>query len=139
MVRLMLLPVSGMLVALLLMSAASMPAISAIHDKRSIQVKGVFIQVDEAALLDRIKTISERNPGRQEFIEHVYQMLNHEPYIATSSVRYSWPNDVVIEIREISPVAILNKSELLSRDCGRVPKSDSTSHIKLVNINTENK
>ena len=126
------------LALLVLMAVVTMPVSGAIGNDRSIRVKGVFVMVDEASLLERIKSISVRNPGRQEFIDRTYEMLNHEQYISSSSIRYSWPNDVVIEITEITPAAIVNTSELLLNDCSRVPMASGRAPINLVGVNTEN-
>ena len=105
-------------------------------DSRSIRINGVFVLVDEAEFLGKLKNLSANNSGRQEFLAEVRLMLNQEPYISSSSIRYSWPDDVVIEITEVSPVAILNEIELLLGDCRVVSKGSNKLSIKLMAFDT---
>jgi cell division septal protein FtsQ len=105
-------------------------------DSRSIRINGVFVLVDEAEFLGKLKNLSAKNSGRQEFLDEVRLMLNKEPYISSSSIRYSWPDDVVIEITEVSPVAILNEKELLLGDCRVVSKGSNKLSIKLMTFDT---
>jgi len=104
---------------------------------RAIHIKGIFVLVDEANLLGRVKLLSENNPERQQFLDGVDAMLDGEPHVSSSSVRYSWPNDVVIEIFEVSPVAIINDDELLLRDCGVISKGSEQLPVELVNFDTD--
>ena len=50
----------------------------------------------------------------------------------SSSIRYSWPKDVVIEILEVSPVAIINGSSLLLRGCSVMDIEASQLPVNLV-------
>lgn len=106
---------------------------------RSIHVKGVFVLFDEQELLTRIMSLSAQERDRQRFIGKVYSMLNKEPYVASSSIRYSWPNEVVISITEINPMAMVNKSSLLLSDCRIVSGSRINSPINLINIEIDEK
>jgi cell division septal protein FtsQ len=112
------------------------PIDGGLGDSRSIRIKGVFVLVDEAKFLDRLKNLSTNNSGRQKFLDEVQLMLDQEPYISSSSIRYSWPDDVVIEITEVSPVAVLNEEELLLGDCRVVSKGGNKLSIKLMAFNT---
>ena len=103
---------------------------------RSIRIKGVFVLVDEAEFLGRLKELSANNDTRKEFLDDVRLLLGQEPYISSSSIRYSWPDDVVIEITEVSPVAILNDDGLLLGDCQVVGKGSNKLSIKLVAFDT---
>jgi|GEM_PF-3611588 len=103
---------------------------------RSIHVKGVFVLVDEAELLGRLKELSIGNANRKKFLNEVRLLLEQEPYISSSSIRYSWPNDVVIEITEVSPVAVLNGDGLLLGDCRVVSKGSNKLSIKLMVFDT---
>jgi cell division septal protein FtsQ len=95
----------------------------------------VFVLVDEEDLLNRIMNVSARNPERQQFVNKVYTMLNREPFVSSSTLRYSWPNDVEIEITEINPVAIVNSSALLLGDCSIVETSAKRLPVRLLDIN----
>jgi cell division septal protein FtsQ len=116
-----------------------LPMLTGQEEYRSIQVKGVFVLVDEKKLLDRIMSVSARYHERQQFIDEVYSMLREEPYIASSSIRYSWPDEVEIAIAEINPLAIVNQSALLIGDCRVVPNSRTGMPIKLPNIEIDEK
>lgn len=102
--------------------------------ERSIQIKGVFILVDEGSLLNRIKRVSMENPERQKFVDEVYRMLNHEPLIASSTLRYSWPNEVEIEIREINPIARVNTSSLMLGDCRLIDSIPDNLPVRLIDV-----
>ena len=102
--------------------------------ERSIKIKGVFVLVDEGSLLNRIKRVSIENPERQKFVDQVYRMLNHEPLIDSSTLRYSWPNEVEIEIREINPVASVNTSSLMLGDCRLVDGISDQLPVRLIDI-----
>ena len=102
--------------------------------ERSIQIKGVFILVDEGSLLNRIKRVSMENPERQKFVDEVYRMLNHEPLIASSTLRYSWPNEVEIEIREINPIARVNTSSLMLGDCRLIDGIPDNLPVRLIDV-----
>jgi cell division septal protein FtsQ len=119
--------------------AGLFPAFAGDDGERSIQVKGVFVLVDESSLLDRIKRVSMENPERQKFVDEVYRMLNHEPLIASSSLRYSWPNEVEIEIREINPIARVNTSSLMLADCRVIESISDELPVRLIDIVMEKK
>ncbi len=84
---------------------------------RSIQIKGVFVLVDELDLHNRLSQLSLNNPDRRKFLDEVRTMLKNEPYLESSTIRYSWPDEVVLEISEVSPVAMINRDRLLLKDC----------------------
>ena len=90
--------------------------------------------VDEGSLLSRIKRVSMENPERHKFVDQVYRMLNHEPLIASSTLRYSWPNEVEIEIREINPVARVNTSSLMLGDCRLIDGISDQLPVRLIDI-----
>ena len=116
-----------------------LPMLTSQEGYRSIQVKGVFVLVDEKQLLDRIMSVSARYHERQRFIDQVYSMLRREPYISSSSIRYSWPDEVEIAITEINPLAIINQSALLLGDCRIVPNDRSGMPVKLTKIEIDEK
>jgi cell division septal protein FtsQ len=120
-------------------SAGLFPVFAGDDGERSIQIKGVFVLVDESSLLDRIKRVSMENPERQQFVDEVYRMLNHEPLIASSTLRYSWPNEVEIEIREINPIARVNTSSLMLADCRVIESISDQLPVRLIDILMEKK
>ena len=117
-----------------IVGAGLFPAFAGGDGERSIQVKGVFILVDEGGLLNRIKRVSMENPERQKFVDEVYRMLNHEPLIASSTLRYSWPNEVEIEIREINPIARVNTSFLMLDDCRLIEGIPDQLPVQLIDV-----
>lgn len=106
---------------------------------RSIHVKGEFLLSDESDLLHRLTTLSERNQNKSNFLNKVYSMLDNEPYISSSSIRYSWPDSVVIEITEVKSIAIVNERQLLLEDCGIIDINSDLSSVDVVNLNIVNK
>lgn len=103
---------------------------------RSIQVKGVFVLVDEESMLARLKQLSAVNANREDFLAEVRQMLANEPYVLSSSVRYSWPDEVVIEISEVTPVAVVNQRKLLLENCRTVDMDPAGLHTKIITFDT---
>lgn len=84
---------------------------------RSIQIKGVFLLVDQAELLGRLNRLSVDHPEQGEFVSKVTSLLESEPYVSSSSIRYAWPNAMIIEITEVTPLAIVNGRYLLLQGC----------------------
>lgn len=107
------------------------------NEGREIHIKGIFVLVDEVGLLNQIKKISRANADRQEFVDSVYQRLSAEPYIAVSSIRYSWPNEVEIEIREVDPIASVDGASLLLDDCRLVGMPDRQIGMSLLHVQTD--
>ena len=84
---------------------------------RSIQIKGVFLLVDQADLLARLNQLSLNHPEQGDFVGKVSSLLESEPYVSSSSIRYGWPNTMIIEIVEIAPLAIVNGRYLMLKKC----------------------
>ena len=130
------------IIPILIIAVAAFGVLFVVTDQemnRSIHVKGVFVLFDEKELLNRIMSLSAEEHDRQRFIDEVYNMLNSEPYVASSSIRYSWPNEVEISITEINPLAVVNQSALLLGDCRIVSGSQISSPASLVNIEIDEK
>ena len=101
---------------------------------RSIQIKGVFVLVDELDLHSRLRQLSVDNNDRREFLKVVRAMLDKEPYLGSSTIRYSWPDEVVIEISEVSPLASINQEQLLLKDCRMIRLDSDSLSVPLIDI-----
>lgn len=108
----------------------------AVNVNRSIQVKGVFLLVDEESMLARLQRMSAANANREDFLAEVRLMLANEPYVLSSSVRYSWPDEVIIEISEVTPVAVVNQRILLLENCRTVDVDPAGLHARIIAFNT---
>ncbi len=89
------------------------------HREESYQISmtGIFVLVDQKALLKRINDLSEIVGNRQLFLNRLEKLLTSEPYIQSSTVRYTWPNEVIIDIQEIVPKVLIRGHGFLSSDC----------------------
>ena len=96
---------------------------------RTIQIKGVFLLVNQQDLLSRLNRLSLDYPEQSNFVSKVLTMLEDEPYVSSSSIRYTWPNTMTIEIVEIAPLAIVNDRYLLLKECRLIPYDPATIDV----------
>ena len=82
-----------------------------------ISMKGIFILTNQNILLKRINNLSKVTGNKQFFMSKINKLLSLEPYIKSFTVRYAWPNKIIINIEEITPVAIIKKYGFLTSEC----------------------
>ena len=87
-------------------------------------------------MLARLKQLSAVNANREDFLTEVRLMLANEPYVLSSSVRYSWPDEVIIEISEVAPVAVVNQRKLLMENCQTVDVGPAGLHARIIAFDT---
>ena len=85
--------------------------------ERHIGFNGSFVLVNQEELLGKVKKLSKQHANTEDFVASVKGLLDSESYIGSSSIRLSWPNTVLIGISEIDPIAIFNKTFLLTSTC----------------------
>lgn len=102
-----------------------------LHDKKNYQIKmaGTFMLIDQEDLLRRINDLIEISEKRQLFLNQIEKILEAEPYIQSSIVRYIWPNEIIIDVQEIYPQIIIRNHGFLTSKC---------KVIKYNNVNFEN-
>lgn len=85
--------------------------------ERHIKFNGIFVLLDQGKISRQVESLSEKHPNKYKFQLEVERMLGSERLIKRISIRYAWPNDVIINIDEVVPVAIVGEGELLTDDC----------------------
>ncbi len=82
-----------------------------------INMTGSFLLVNQEDLLKRINDLSASVKNRQLFLNQIEKLLVSEPYIGSSNVRYNWPDEIVIDIQEIVPKALIRGHGFLASNC----------------------
>lgn len=85
--------------------------------ERRIKFNGSFVLVDQGKISGQINGLSEKHPDKYKFQSAVELLLKSEELIKSVSIRYVWPNDVIINVDEVVPVAIVGEKRLLTDDC----------------------
>lgn len=108
--------------------------------QRHVRLNGVFVLVDEARLLDDIENIlHDKASPDSNALHRIEKRLGENPFIDSVSVRYTWPNELVVDINEVSPKAAIHGHGFLTGDCnvisdGRVLSIPSIPVIELESI-----
>lgn len=114
----MILRIMGFVIVLGVLAVVTYQGLSLRSEQRyQISVNGVFVLVDQENLLSRINTLALNIESKTQFISELELFLAAEPYIYSSSIRYAWPNEVIIDIDEINPTALISGHGFLSEDC----------------------
>lgn len=85
--------------------------------EHEVRINGVFVLVDQQELMEKVKRIDAESRDKAQFISQVEHLLSREPYIQSSTLRYSWPNQVVIDIHEITPIALIGGQGYVTSNC----------------------
>lgn len=103
-----------------------------------IHLNGSFVLVDEEELLNRIKNIIQKNNITDGIsLRTLEKSLGKEPFVDSATVRYSWPNELVIDISEVLPRAFIRNHGYLSTDCRIINNKQpliKVSHIPVIQL-----
>jgi len=87
------------------------------HKDRQVSFNGSFVLLDQEGLFSKVDSLSSQHEDRNRFVSEIKKLLSSENLIESYSIRYSWPKEVIVNIREVSPLAILNNNKLITGDC----------------------
>lgn len=84
---------------------------------RHIRFNGSFVLIDQESLFKEVEAVSVRYNESDRFLSEIKKLLFTKKYINNFSIRHSWPNEVIISIEEIAPLALIDGKILIADDC----------------------